>query len=88
MIVPPVISPAATPSAPRHSSSTTEPKIAKMINEVITARRTIRRREVSNVRSTAPVKRSASRPSWLKPWTIFIAPKTSVTIAPTSATRS
>ena len=41
-----------------------------------------------NPRSTVAVKRAASRCSWPKAWTIFIAPSTSVAVLPMSASRS
>jgi len=87
-IVPPEIVPSETAIAPRHISMVTEPKINMMITVVIAARIRIRRLAVVKVLSTASPKRACSRPSWLKAWTIFIAESTSVTIAPTSATRS
>ena len=81
---------------PRHAVVATQaaltpviaPKISAMTTAVITARSVIRLRAVLNVASTFSAKRAISRFSWLNPWTIFIAPSTSDTWAPTSATRS
>ncbi len=69
-MVPPEIAPVATPSAPRHISRVIAPKTSKMTTAVITARIVMRRLAVPKVRSTAAEKRSASRLSWLKAWTI------------------
>ena len=87
-MVPPVIVPSATAAAPRQISTVIPPKTNMMMIEVIAARIRMRRRATVKVRSTASPKRSLSRSCWLKPWTIFIAESTSVTIAPISATRS
>ncbi len=87
-IVPPEIEPVATPTAPCHISTVIDPNTSVMTIAVIAARIMIRRLATSNVRSTAAAKRSRSRASWLNDWTIFIAASTSLTIEPTSATRS
>ena len=87
-IVPPLIVPSATPSAPRHISKVIAPKISMITSAVITARMVMRRLAVAKLRSTAPAKRSDSRFSWLNACTTFTAPSTSPTIAPMSATRS
>ena len=55
---------------------------------VITARKMIRRFAVAKTLSTASAKRLVSRSCWLNAWTIFIAPRTSLVTAPTSAMRS
>jgi hypothetical protein len=80
--------PAATPAAPYQSSVVMAPKRRPMTIAVIVARRRIRRFAVAKLASTALVKRSASRASWPKAWTIFIAPNCSAVVAPISATRS
>ncbi len=64
------------------------PKISVMTTAVRLARSVMRRRAVAKVVSTASPKRAASRSSWPNAWTIFIAPSTSVVVAPTLATRS
>ena len=77
-MVPPLISPAATASAPRHITSTTPPNTSRITTVVMLARSRMRRRAVSKVFSTTPAKRSFSRCSCPKLWTIFIAESTSV----------
>ena len=64
------------------------PKISVISSAVMTARMRMRFLATSNVRSTAPENRSPSRICWPKLCTILVAPSTSVTIEPTSATRS
>ena len=79
MIVPPVIAPSDTASAPRHMTIVIPPKISTMTIEVIAARSRMRRFALSKVRSTTPAKRFPSRASWPKLWTMDIALSTSVT---------
>ncbi len=62
-----------------------EPKIRPMMIAVMPARTVMRRRATPKAASTALPNRSVSRFSWLKAWTIFIAPSVSDTIAPISA---
>ena len=59
-----------------------------MMIAVIVDRIRMRRRAVSNVRSTASPNRASSRGSWPNAWTTFIAPSTSAARTPTIATRS
>ena len=66
--MPPVISPLATPSAPRHISRVIAPKISSITTEVMIERIRMRRLAVAKLRSTAPAKRSVSRVSWLNAW--------------------
>ena len=87
-MVPPVMTPSSTSSAPRHSRAVIDPKTSVMRIAVIRARIRMRCLAMSKVCSTAPAKRSPSRDCWPKAWTIFVADSTSVTIEPTSATRS
>ena len=62
-MVPPVISPRVTASAPRHTSRSIAVKISRRTIEVITERMVMRRLAVAKVRSTVAAKRSASRVS-------------------------
>ena len=87
-MVPPVIVPAATPSAPYQSKVVMAPNSSPMTIAVIVARSRMRRLAVAKLASTALVKRSASRVSCPKAWTIFMAPSCSAVVAPMSATRS
>ena len=87
-IDPPLIRPAATSTAPSHSTRVIDPKISPMTIAVMNARRMMRRLAAVKVALTAALKRAASRSSWPNAWTTFIAPRVSDAIEPTSATRS
>ena len=87
-MAPPESRPEITSSAPCHSTSVMAPNTRVITSAVITARRRMRRLAVSKLLSTAAPNRFASRPSWVKACTIRMAPSTSETIVPISATRS
>ena len=87
-MVPPLMRPALTSTAPCQMIMMIDPKARKMTIAVMTARSSIRFLAVANTRSTASEKRERSRSCWLNAWTIFIAPRTSLVTVPTSAMRS
>ena len=80
--------PDATSIAPCQMTRVMAVNIMAMTMAVMNARRAIRFLAVEKTVSVAAVKRWASRSCWLKAWTIFIAPNTSLVTAPTSAMRS
>ena len=82
-MVPPLIRPAATSTAPCQMTITIAPIIRKIIIAVRIARMPMRRLAVANTFSTASPKRFASRCCWLNACTIFIAPSTSLVTVPT-----
>ena len=88
MIVPLVILPAATCSAPSQTSMVIAPKISAITIAVINARMRMRFFAAVKVFSTASAKRCCSRFSCPKACTILSAPSDSDVMVPMSATRS
>ncbi len=80
--------PDATSLTASHRISVTAPNSSAITIAVITARVAKRSRAVEKPRSTAAWKRSPSRASCPKAWTIFIAPSVSLAMLPISAIRS
>ena len=65
-MVPPDSVPRATPKAPSHINSVSEPMTSSMTTLVIVERIEMRRSAVAKLASTAVAKRWPSRGSWLK----------------------
>lgn len=85
---PPDSRPLATSATASQRSSVSPPKNSPITIAVMIARSRKRLREVAKPLLTASSNRSASRRSWPKACTTFIAPSVSTAVAPISANLS